>query len=403
MDYEEKLLTVLAEKYRKSKKDQGTNATRRRTKVCPSQLYKNYSRNDGDMAQIEALNQAILQCHDKGFVTYETEGFSSEIQSVYLVDDRIEELEGYLAKKYGYEPKPAKRQKIENLIAAYGGHSPAADQECKKLQQALEKNRIPARYDQIEELLKALVFIETNKKELYLREASLLIYGDSKYLEENTLGSVCKSIRSCLSRPCGESELEDEILEEYHILREKQKLCLKGDVTLRMASGRELELGMFSNGIEFFADEMKQMEQIQLHTPVFTTVENYTAWLRCHRSDGVYFYLGGYAARHQRDFLKKVYSGNPAVDYRHFGDIDAGGLYIHEHLCRVTGIPFQLYRMSRRELEDTRFQPCLHPLTQQDRIRLKSLEKQEVYRELAAYMLEQNVKLEQEIISYYEY
>lgn len=48
------------------------------------------------------------------------------------------------------------------------------------------------------------------------------------------------------------------------------------------------------------------------------------------------------------------------------------------------------------ELEDERFQSCLHPLTEQDRIRLKSLEEKEEYRELAVYMLEHGVKLEQE-------
>ena len=104
----------------------------------------------------------------------------------------------------------------------------------------------------------------------------------------------------------------------------------------------------------------------------------------------------------QRDFLKKVYFDNPSAVYRHFGDIDAGGLYIHEHLCRVTGIPFRLYRMSREQLEDPYFQSCLHPLTEQDRVRLQSLEKQEAYRELAGYMLKRGVKLEQEIVSWWE-
>ena len=124
--------------------------------------------------------------------------------------------------------------------------------------------------------------------------------------------------------------------------------------------------------------------------------------MRCGGSGETFFYLGGYANRYQRDFLKKIYFDNPALVYRHFGDIDAGGLYIHEHLCRVTGIPFQMYRMSRAELEDRRFRFCLRPLTEQDRIRLESLAKQEAYRDLAGYMLEHDVKLEQEIVSYYK-
>ncbi len=280
MNYEEKMLTALAEKYRKSKKDSGTNVIMRRTKLTPTKLYKDYNRNDGDISQIEAVNQAILQCSEKGFVTYEKEGFSNEIQSIYLVDEKIEEIESYLEIKYGYEPKSVKRKHVERLLALYGGRTPAAERECSKLRRALEQNKIPSKYHQTEDLLKALVFIENNEKELYLREASSLIYGDSKYLEENTLTAVCRALRDYLGRPCGETELEDEILGEYHIAREKQKLCLKGDIILHI-HGKELDLGHLSNGIEFFADEMDKIEKVQVQTPFFTTVENYTSWLRC--------------------------------------------------------------------------------------------------------------------------
>lgn len=402
MNYEEKMLTALAEKYRKSKKDSGTNVIMRRTKLTPTKLYKDYNRNDGDISQIEAVNQAILQCSEKGFVTYEKEGFSNEIQSIYLVDEKIEEIESYLEIKYGYEPKSVKRKHVERLLALYGGRTPAAERECSKLRRDLEQNKIPSKYHQTEDLLKALVFIENNEKELYLREASSLIYGDSKYLEENTLTAVCRALRDYLGRPYGETELEDEILGEYHIAREKQKLCLKGDIILHI-HGKELDLRHLSNGIEFFADEMDKIEKVQVQTPFFTTVENYTSWLRCCGQEESFFYLGGYATRSQRDFLKKIYYDNPSLTYRHFGDIDAGGLYIHEHLCRATGISFQMHLMSRAELEDTRFQSCLRPLSDNDRLHLESLEKQEIYQNLAGYMLEHGVKLEQEIISYYEY
>ena len=399
--YEEKMLTALAEKYRKSKKDSGTNVIVRRTRITPSQLYKGYNRNDGDMTQIEAVNQAAMHCRQMGFLTFETEKFSNEIRNIDLVDEKIEELEAYLEQTYHYESKASKRQYVEELIAMYSGRSPAAELECRKLRQALEKNRIPPKYQQAKDLLKALVFIENNREELFLREASMLIYGDSKYLEEAMLHPVCKALREFLGRPCGEDELEDEILEEYHIRREKQKLCLKGDVMLQNG-GKELELGNFADGVEFFSDELDGIERICIRVPEFITVENYTSWLRFRNEGAVSFYLGGYAARFQRDFLRKVQEDNPHLVFRHFGDIDAGGLYIHEHLCRVTGIPFQMYRMSCAELQDARFRSCLQPLTNQDRIRLKSLEKQGTYRELAAYMLEKNVKLEQEIISYFE-
>ena len=100
----------------------------------------------------------------------------------------------------------------------------------------------------------------------------------------------------------------------------------------------------------------------------------------------------------QRDFLKKVYQDNPEVRYLHFGDIDAGGFYIHEHLCRVTEIPFELDRMSVKELEDERFSGCLQELTENDKKRLGALLDRAEYRETVQYMLEKDVKLEQECI-----
>lgn len=399
--YEKKLLAALAEKYRSSKKDSGTNVIARRTRLTPEKLYKGYRQNDGDLEKIEAINQAVRRCRQKGFVTFEQEGFSNEIRAVYLVDEKIGEIERYLEETYQYESRYAKKARVEQLIAQYETRSPAAGHVCGKLRQMLEKNRLPQNERQLADTLKALVFIEHNRRALYLREASMVLYGDSKYLEETVLHGVCRALREVLDRPCREDELEDEILEAYHIVRERQKLCLKGPITVRLA-GREVDLGAFADGVEFFADELKQLEWIQIRTPHFMTVENRTSWLRLHIPDTALLYLGGYAARAQRELLKKIDSDNQALTFWHFGDIDAGGLHIHAHLCRVTGIPFKLYRMSRAELEDPRFQACLHPLTQQDRIRLQSLEKQAPYRELVTYMLAQNVKLEQEIVSLYE-
>lgn len=190
----------------------------------------------------------------------------------------------------------------------------------------------------------------------------------------------------------------DEILEEYHITREKQKLCLKGDITIQIA-GKVLEVGALEDGIEFFADGLEKLESVRVHTADFVTVENRTAYFRCGRPDASFFYLGGYTTRFQRDFLKKLYQDNPGVRYLHFGDIDAGGFYIHDHLCRVTEIPFGLDRMSVRELKDERFSGCLQELTENDKKRLGALLDRAEYRETAQYMLEKNVKLEQEIVS----
>lgn len=400
-EYKEKMLILLVEKYRNSKKDSGTNLIRRRTAIEPSQLYKKYNKNDGDVEQIEKINQAVEACQNDGFLIFEKNGYSSEIAKIYLMDEKVDEIEAYLESACGYESKHRKMQYVEQMITRYSGIAPAADRECQRLKETLAENKIPKNYRQTEEILKALVFIERNRRLLYVREASMLIYGSSKYFEENTLESVCLLLRTYENMPCKEGELPDEILGKYHIIPEKQKICLKGDVTLLMA-GKPLELGTLRDGIEFFTEDLEKLTQVVVHTPEFWTVENQTSYYRCQNPAVSFFYLGGYATRFQRDFLKKVYQDNPKVQYRHFGDLDAGGFYIHDNLCRMTGIPFGLYRMSVEELSDERFRSCLQPLSERDRSRLKSLTSKELYREAAAYMLAHHVKLEQEIISYYE-
>ena len=111
---------------------------------------------------------------------------------------------------------------------------------------------------------------------------------------------------------------------EYVGLRDEiQKIYLKGDVTIQIA-GKVLEVGALEDGIEFFADGLEKLESVEVRTADFVTVEKRTAYFRCGRSGASFFYLGGYATRFQRDFLKKIYQDNPQVRYLHFGDIDAG-------------------------------------------------------------------------------
>ena len=175
--YEKKLLAALVEKYRKSKKDSGTNVIARRTRITPDKLYKAYKQNDGDLEKIEAVNRAVCGCRERGFLTFEQEGFSNEIRAIYLVDEKVEEIERYLEETYQYEPRYAMKRRLEELIVTYENGSPAAGHECEKLKRLLEANRVSQNYLQLEDMLKALVFIEKNERELFLRETSMLLYG----------------------------------------------------------------------------------------------------------------------------------------------------------------------------------------------------------------------------------
>lgn len=398
MKYEEKLLTYLVENYRKSKKDSGNNKTKRRTQTKPEKLYRKYNANDGDFEEISKLNQTVEALVKRGFITCEAETFGTQIQCIYMVDEKLEEIEQYLKQKYGYVSKDMQLQKLEDLVMQYGNASPGCEKECALLLECMKKRTVPKNVDELADILRAVAFIEQNKEELYLREVSMKVYGDSKYFENETLQPVCTMLRKYAGRPCGETEMPDEILLDYHIAREPQKLCLKGNLAIEIA-GKSVDISEFSGGIEIQASDLSKISGIHIAGKRFMTIENRTAYLRYQEKDTVTFYLGGYANRYQRDLIKMVYRDNQNLVYLHFGDIDAGGFWIHHNLCEITGVPFELFRMSMEELQKENYQACLHSLTENDRNRLQGLKDIASYQEVVSYMLEKNVKLEQEIVS----
>ena len=231
-----------------------------------------------------------------------------------------------------------------------------------------------------------------------MREMSMKVYGDSKYFENVSLQPVCSMLRKYSKQNLRDGELLDEILLLYHIAIEPQKLCIKGKVIIHI-SGKEVDISGFSEGIEFQASDLINIQSIKLMVPNFMTIENRASYLRYGRDDVVVFYLGGYANRYQRDFIKMVYASNTDACYLHFGDIDAGGFWIHHNLCEVTGVNFELFSMSAHELENRDFASCLHELSGNDKVRLQELKKSDAYEEVVQYMLRNNVKLEQEIVS----
>ena len=315
-----------------------------------------------------------------------------------MVDRYIEEIEHYLMIHYQYESKDSKIQKVKALIESYQHASKICQMECEELNEMFIKRQIPNNLDELDNILKAVAFIDNNEKNLYVREMSMEVYGDSKFFEENTMESVCTILRKYNHNQADEIELKEEILSQYHIFKEPQKLSIKGRAIIRI-DGRDADITGFADGIEFSASELEKIDEIKILASNFITIENRTSYLRYKNDNTVTFYLGGYANRDQRDFLKHVYKDNPYKNYLHFGDIDAGGLWIHNHLCKITGINFGLFCMSEKELEDPVYKKCLRKLSENDITRMQELKDIPDYKDVVDYMLKNKVKLEQEIVS----
>lgn len=398
MNYEEKILTYLVENYRKSKKDSGINKTNRRTQVKPEKIYKKYNANDGDIDEISKINGIVANLEEMGYVTCIRENFGTQIKCIYLVDEKIGEIEKYLGQKYGYVSKDIQLEHMQDLINLYKNASSICKSECEILSVAVANRKVPKNIYSLDSILRAIAFIENNQEDLYIRELSMKVYGDSKYFETQTLQSVCSILRKYADKPVDDSALLDEILLDYHISKEPQKICIKGNAVIHMLD-KDVDISGFTEGIEIIVSDLANIESISILTSKFMTIENRTSYLRYKNPDVVTLYLGGYANRYQRDFIKMVYKSNPSLTYLHFGDIDAGGFLIHHNLCEITGVNFELFSMSVDELKNSTYQACLHKLTENDVLRLQTLKEMDTYAETIRFMLDNNVKLEQEIVS----
>ena len=127
------------------------------------------------------------------------------------------------------------------------------------------------------------------------------------------------------------------------------------------------------------------------------TIENLTTYFRWQEEDSLLIYLGGYHNGVRRGLLREIYASFPEAVYCHFGDIDAGGFEIYRDLREKTGIPFRMYHMDLETLQ--RYEAYGKRLTENDRKRLLTMRERPELTQMIDYMLEHDVKLEQECIS----
>ena len=132
---------------------------------------------------------------------------------------------------------------------------------------------------------------------------------------------------------------------------------------------------------------------------VVITIENLTTFNAFNCENSFAIYLGGYHNTSRRNFIKKVYEQNPDKQYLHFGDINAGGFYILQHLRNKTGIAFVPYCMDVKTLKANL--QYTKKLTENDKERLSALAETE-FGETVEFMLEYNCKLEQEAMDLME-
>lgn len=397
--YEIKIVNALLKKYYKRKAVHKDAEVNQRINLPINKILNGYSDNNVNLEEKEHVNKAIESLENKNCIISSKLKFSEDYEKIYLNLNNINKLEEYAVNVLGITPRSFAVNELEAIIKKYRNKGIITDYRINNLEDTINNTSNQLDVGKEEDILKTLSFLEDNNEFLYIREASILIFGDSKYLEDNRRSQV-SSILSKYYTSIGEDIFEEEkLLARFNIYDTDQDICIKGPVIIEFEN-KVIDINGLSGGVSFSIKDIDKIKKIIVNGDKVMTIENKTSFLRMNNGD-CYVYLGGFATKSQIALIKKLISDNRDKEYLHFGDIDAGGFWIHKKLCEQTNQYFDLFHMSEDDLKNKNYLCCLKSLSENDIKRLNLLKTIKEYSNCITYMIKFNKKLEQEIVSYH--
>ncbi len=391
-DFETKLLNKLLDKYENSKLSRGgTQVNRKITLTTKDDVLSSY--NGYDSYKYTDKNNASIERLEKfGFIQAEFEG--DVFKSLTLNIDSVNEVYKYL-----HRPSPAEENaKVLEVLSKYRFNNFVADFISDIRQSIEEKYTYPKSFfndaKQLDLILKTLQSLFLLDKETKIRDFSTHYLGDSKTFELIE-GKVIKILRKYASL---EDLTDEEVLESFNLGKNSSYVLLKNKLRFRINKSL---IDLDELGFEFsLSDEMiKKIEFEPGDLTKVITVENLTSFYELKEKDALVIYLAGFHNHTKQKLLVKLYEAFPKAEYLHFGDIDAGGFWILVNLRAKTGIPIKPYKMGIEELKSNFGN--LKKLTPNDKERLNKMLNEEAFiefKETIQFMLDNDVKLEQEIL-----
>ena len=390
--FEKNLLNKLLDKYESSKLSKGGTAVSRSIKLTTKdEVLSSYTASDSYKYADE--NDAIIKkLESKGFI--KTEWNYDTFKSLTLNIDNVDSLYNYLNRG-----KPADElNRIKEVLSRYEFDGFINDFIDYVSDYIKTKYDYPKSYFVDSKQLKLLLDIFTQlfklEEDMKKRDFSVKYLGDSK-LFESVQGKVIKIIKDFDSNTYDNDE---EVLAAYNIVKNTSYAILKNKLIFKL---NDCIIDLDKLGFEYLlSDEMiRSLEIVNSNVAKVITVENLTSFYALEDKDAVIIYLAGFHNHTKQALLKKIYEKYSNAMYYHFSDIDAGGFWIYQTLKEKTGIPFAPYRMNVKELIDNKNN--LKKLTENDKKRLSKMlldSRFEVFKDTIKYMLDNNVKLEQEVL-----
>ncbi len=390
-------LNRLIDTYESSATYKGSNTKNQRFALKPEKVFPDYNSDYADQDEVDQFNRDMELLKDKGFVYVEYMKGMPVIEKIVLNVDFLDCVYTVIKR----EDITKKRNKERLVYESYKGKHPILDSFCNKQIERLEKHK-DAIYtiDVASHILELLDEILRNNSYIMERELSIKVFGNTKRFEDSYKKRICKIIEeydevdySCFEK----NEKEKVILEEYQVYANPSYVFFKGDVEIVYQDGMVMT-NYADKPIAISSEIIEEIVTININSPKIVTVENLTSYHRMQDPEATFIFLSGYHNTAKQRFLKRIAECNADKLWYHFGDIDSDGYYILKNLVEKIGISFEPLWMGVEELQ--KYARYCKPLEANDLVKVKSLIDLRFYEEVMQFMMDNNCKLEQEIISW---
>lgn len=391
MSLEVEILTALLNAYERSKVSKGQNKVHKDIKLDITHSVFDKHRNN-DNGELEVAVQRVERA---GFAkpSYTRNG-QLQCLVLNLDDESIEKLYKYL-----------KRANPRDLIARYKELFQTKLNSCQivrdfsiRMLELLDEKKLstvqqygPTEND-LSDICKAIEAMSSLEEDVQERIFCAKLFSNSKRFND-LRGKISKIIREFSDEPFDE---EEDVIASMGVIKNTAYAFIKGDLTIKL-NNQVINLGDYGQPLALSDTAIKSIDVLQVSATSLYTIENLTSFDVFNKKDTVVIYLGGFHNAVKRELIKKIYNVVPQIECFHYGDIDAGGFYILNHLRNKTGIKFQPFMMSIIELE--KFKNNCKILTSNDKTRLMKMEIDPAFLEFKPtilFMLRNNIKLEQE-------
>ena len=391
------ILSKIIDKYENSKTYDGTNVVNQSFTVKPDQIWKGYYSDSASVDKVRDFEREVGELEESGLVIVE---YSNQgIKSIKGNEENFDEYYRLLNRK---SKRELQEEYINYFTSASSGPGYFAEkfaaEQCKR---AEEGRKLQYSFGDCREIIRILKYMENNREERLERELSIILFGDSKKFEKTYKSKVLSYLLKTEDGEeicCGitdEKERETAIFENFNIYANPSYIYFKGDGELTFSNGSRMEIK--ENPVAVSSAQLKMLERINIAGNKIVTVENLTSFHRSGEENTFYIYLAGYHNTAKQQFIKKIAEDNENRRWYHFGDIDPDGFYILENLKEGTGINFEPLYMGINELKE--FKKYTKELNKNDIAKAENLLESGLYGEIMIYMLRNNCKLEQEIVS----